>query len=173
MKKTIILSLVLLLTTILNYSSATTTPKTLAKVKPSPITTLIIDANVTVVLVDNYRANLEVTGLSSLRDIVTLKEIGDTLGIGAKKNRDIKQAGVIYVPASQLKNIRINSEAHVISLYTLQIPKLDVVVNGACTVGIASIGEVTMTATPFYTVDQTREVRRISASSLQKLNTYF
>jgi len=173
MKKTIILSLVLLVTTILNFSSATTTPKTLANLEPAPITTLIIDANVTVVLVDNYRANLEVSGLSSLRDIVTLKEIGDTLVIGTTKNRDVKQAGVIYVPAGQLKNIRINSEAHVISLYTLQIPKLDVVVNGACTVGIASIGEVTMTATPSYTVDQSREVHRISANGLQRLNNYF
>jgi hypothetical protein len=173
MKKTIILSLVLLLTTILNYSSATTTPKTLAKVEPSPITTLIIDANVTVVLVDNYRANLEVTGLSSLRDIVTFKEMGDTLVIGTTKNRNVRQAGAIYVPASQLKNIRINSEARVISLYTLQVPKLDVVINGACTVDIASIGEVNMTGTPLYTVDQTRDVHRISPSSVQKLNTYF
>ena len=173
MKKTIILSLVILLTTIFNYSFGKTTSDSLTTDKNSPITTLIINANVTVVLVDNVKANLEVTGRNSLRDIVTIKEIGDTLVIGAIKNRDVKEAGVIYVPASQLKNIRINGEAYVTSFYTLQIPNLDVVMNNVCAVYIATTGKLNLTATPLYTIEQTTEPHRTTASVLQKLNNYF
>jgi hypothetical protein len=173
MKKTIILSLVILLTTIFNYSFGKPVGDSLTTGKNVHITTLIINANVTVVLVDNEKANLEVTGRSSLRDNVTFKEMGDTLVIGSLKNRDVKEAGVIYVPASQLTNIRINGQAYVTTSYALQIPKLDVVMNNVCEVYIASTGKLNLTATPLYTIEQTTEPHRITASVLQKLNNYF
>jgi hypothetical protein len=173
MKKAIILSLFLSLTTIFNYSFGKTGGDPVTPVEPARITTLIINANVTVVLVDNDKANLEVTGRSSLRDIVTLEEMGDTLIIGATRNRNFKEAGVIYVPASQLRNIRINSEAHVITFYPLQIPKLNVVINGVCTVDVATTGELNVTGTKSYSFEQTTEVHRIPTSLLQKLNVYF
>jgi hypothetical protein len=173
MKKTVVLNLLLLFASICNYSFGNAIPGSPTSDNPSSITTLIINANATIVLIDNERATLEVTGSSYLRNGVTLKEKGDTLVIDATKKRDMKSAGVIYVPASQLKNIRINSEAHVVTFYPLQRPNVDVVVNGACTIEISSVGKLNMIGTPLYSVDQTTEVNRIPKSILQKLNNYY
>ena len=171
MKKSIISS-VAILATVFNHSFAET-PRDSLTTTSRAIKTLIVNADVTVVLVDNVKANLEVTGRSSLRDIVTFKEIGDTLVIETMKKKNVRGAGVIYVPAGQLKNLRINSEAHVTTFYPLLVPTLDVVINGACTVNLASMGKINMTATPFYSVEQTTEVHRIDSGILERLRNYF
>ena len=159
MKRLIILNFILLFTAIVNYSfgktSTTPTPDS------SKITTLIIDANVKVVLADNENAQVQVFGDNTFTKLVTIKRSGDTLVIGSSKYRDLKSSGTIYVPANQLQNIRVNNSAQVQSLTTLQIPKLDVVVNGACKVTIASMGEVNLIETDGYLVDKTVVVRQV------------
>jgi hypothetical protein len=164
MKKAIVLSVALLFATILNYSFAGQADKT-----PAPqdkITTLVINATVTVILVDNEKAQLEVTGRSLLSELVTFDHNSDTLVIGSTKKRDLTEAGVIYVPAAQLRNIRINSGATVRSLYVLNIPRLDVVINGACYLQVSNIGELNLIETDKYAIDASREVREVPASVL-------
>ena len=163
MKKTIILSSMLLLASIAGF--ATNEP---VADKPFKLTTLIVDANVTVVLVNNDKALAEIPGGSAISKFVTMKKSGDTLVIGATKKRDLKGAGVIYVSANQLKNIQINSSATVRSLHSLQIPRLDVTINGTCDFAISNVGELNLKGTKFYTYEQVTETRQIPASVLYR-----
>jgi hypothetical protein len=163
MKKTIILSVVLLFAALLNYSSGKSNALPLTTDEPGPATTLIIDANVSVILVNNEKAILNVTGKHSLADLVTITRNGDTLVIGCKKLKMLTGSVVVYVPASQLKKIRINSAAIVRSFNSLHVPKLDVLINGACDISIANIGELNFTCTEKYDLYHNKEVRSIPA----------
>jgi hypothetical protein len=168
MKRTIVFSLIVVLTTLFNYSFGRSDGEPLPADEPGQITTLIINADVTVVLVNNDKAILQVTGGRSLTELITFKNTGDTLVIGSTRNRDMTTKGTIYVPAHKLRNIRVNSKAHVLSYYALHIPKLDVVINGACRVSISNIGELNLVGTDSYYFDHSTEVRRIPAGILRK-----
>lgn len=167
MKKTKILILAVLLTPIFNHSFGRSTSDSLTKDSPFYITTLVINADVTVVLVNNDEAMLETTGNKSFKKFVKLEKTGDTLVISAKRNMDFYE-GTIYVPASELRKIHINSKAHVQSLFSLQIPKLDVIVNGSCDFVVSNIGEVNLTSTENYSLEQRTTVRRLPASFHRK-----
>jgi hypothetical protein len=131
--------------------------------EPAFVTTLVINADVTVVLVNNDNATLGITPDNSLTRLVTFKKTGDTLVISSAKNRNLKNAGIIYVPASRLRKILVNSDAYVRSLYSLQIPRLDVVINGACKIVISNIGELNFIETDNYFFEKSKEVYRLPA----------
>ncbi|MBL7741847.1 MAG: DUF2807 domain-containing protein [Chitinophagaceae bacterium] len=160
MKKTILLNCILFFACICSYSLESNAAGPSETGGPSGISTLVINANVTVVLTDYDNAELEISGRSSFADLVTFTRSGDTLVIGSSKNKDLKEAGVIYVPASRLRNIRINSAASVRSLQALQVPRLNVVVNGPCSFVIANIGELNVTGSNDYSVEHTTEMRQ-------------
>lgn len=145
-----------------------TTSHPLPTTEPTQASTLVINADVTVVLVNNEKAVLTVTGRKKLPELVTFKRIGDTLIIDAAKQRILKGAGVIYVPASRLQTIRINSGAHVTSLHSLQTPKLDVFVNGACTFTISNIGKLNVVGSEHYLVDEYTQTHELPADILRK-----
>jgi hypothetical protein len=167
MKKATILTLAVLLTAIFNYSFGGSTHDSLTKDEPFYITTLVINANVTVVLVNNDQATLEATGGKSFKKFVTLEKTGDTLVISSARGRDFYD-GTIYVPAGQLRKIHVNSKARVQSLFALEIPKLDVIINGACDFAISNIGEVNVIETENYSVEQNTFMRRLPASFHRK-----
>ncbi len=168
MKKAIVLSLSLLFTTIFNYSFGRTSDNSGLPDEPARITTLIINADVTVVLTNNKQLIPEMMGNLTLTGLVSLVQTADTLLISSAREKNLKSAGIIYIPADQLRNIRINSEAHVSTLYSLRIPKLDVVINGTCFVNISNIGELNFFDTESYSFEQTREVRHIPAKLVRK-----
>lgn len=152
MKKTIISFLALFFTSTFSVSSAMSNRAT--NEGPAHISTLIINSDVTVVLTDNHKTTPEISGSNALAKNVIFKKTSDTLIINSARNKNLKGAGVIYIPASHLKNIRINSEAHVRSLFYLQIPRLNVVVNGACKVAIYTTGVMNVGATEDYAFDR-------------------
>ncbi|MBL7737941.1 MAG: DUF2807 domain-containing protein [Chitinophagaceae bacterium] len=161
MKKMIILSLLILSAAILNVAFAKRPVGSVTEDGASPITTLVINASVTVVLVNYDNALLEMAGHGTFTDLVTLSRRGDTLVIGSPKKRDLKEDGTIYVPAGELRDIRINSAASVTSLQALQVPRLNVVVNGACHFSISNIGELNVTGSDTYAVDHDTSVRPV------------
>jgi len=167
MKKTITVTVALFVAAIFNFSFGRNPLTAASADEPQRITTLIINVPVTVVLVDNDQVRPEIVGKNSLTQLVTLEQSGDTLVIGSVKNRNLVNAGVIYIPASSLENIRINSDAIVRSFQTLQIPRLNVVVNGACYVQVANVGELNMIETEKYILEQSREVRPLPANFLR------
>ncbi|HLG40165.1 MAG TPA: DUF2807 domain-containing protein [Chitinophagaceae bacterium] len=167
MKKTTILILAVLCTAIFNYSfgrnpgdSSTTTDR-------FSITTLVINANVNVMLIDHDNAVLEAAGSNFSRRLVTLKKNGDTLVISSARKKDLYNV-TIYVPAARLRKIHINSDAHVQSLFALQIPKLDVIINGACKFNVSNIGDVNVSGTENYFFELDRVVRQIPPGLLRK-----
>lgn len=164
MKKTIVLISVFLLTTF--FYDLLAQPAGGPISRHQPVTTLILDANIRVVLVNNENAILQVDGSDRLKDLVIFNKTGDTLTISSARNKNLKRSGVVYVPASQLRNIRINSEADISSLFALKIPKLDVVINGACTLAIANIGEMRITETAPYSIEQTIKISHFPAGIL-------
>jgi hypothetical protein len=151
------------------YSSA----KNIAE-DPQPvsttITTLVINANVTVYLVGSDEATLQVNGNEVFSRLVSVQRKGDTLVINAAKNKNLKGAGAIYVPAGSLQKIDINNDAFVKSVSFLRIPLLEVLVNGACKVDIANVGNLNFFGSPNYLVRKWSEASYpIPASVLRAL----
>ena len=167
MKKTTILIFAISFTAIFNHSFARSIHDSLTTGEPFSITTLVINADVTVVLVNNDQAMLEATGGKSFKKSITLEKTGDTLVINSDRKRD-SYDGTIYVPASQLRKIHINSKAHVRSLFALQIPRLDVVINGACELAVSNIGEVNVIESQNYSFEQSTIVSHLPASFHRK-----
>ena len=158
-----ILFFLIFFTGLVNNSSASDTLSKVPSDKPYVLSTLIINANVTVVLVDNPNGNVEMVGNDFLSQHITFKQKGDTLTIGATKNKDFTNAGIIYVPANQLRKIHVNNDATVRSLHFIQVPKLEVVVNSLFRIAIANVGQVNFIETEDYFVEETREIRHLPA----------
>jgi hypothetical protein len=163
MKKKTIFSLVLTLLTILSFASGNNNGEPVAT-RPSQLSTLIVDANVTIVLVKNDYGTAALSGDEKFSKNIVFRKTGDTLVIGYVKNRDYKEKGVVYVSANQLKNIQINSSARVKTFEALRIPKLDVVINGACEFSISNVGELNLSGTKNFTFEEVRQERIIPAS---------
>jgi len=169
MKKTTILIIAVLFTAIFNYSFGTGVHDSLSKNTGEAfhIATLVINADVTIVLVNNDEAALEATGNKAFKKYIRLWKTGDTLVINANKDRNFLN-GTIYVPASALRKIQVNSKARVRSLFALQIPNLDVTINGACDFSISNVGEVTLAGTENYSFEEDRLVTQLPASFRKK-----
>jgi hypothetical protein len=116
--------------------------------------------------VNNDKARPTITGDPSITNFVTLKKEGDTLIIAATKTRNFKQQGVVYIPASELREIRVNRQAHITSLYALQIPKLNLVINAECEFSVTNIGEINLSSTASYAYLETTEMFRRPAKVL-------
>ena len=169
MKKTTISIFAVLFTALFNCSFGRSVHDSLATTtnKTFHITTLVINADVTVMLVNDDEAMLEATGNKAFKKYIRLWKTGDTLVINAEKDKTFFD-GTIYVPASQLRKIQINSKARVRSLFALQIPNLDVVINGACTFSISNVGEVNFTGTENFSFEEDRVVRQLPSSFRKK-----
>lgn len=169
MKKLIVLFLTVFTCAFLNFSFATNdSHSTVTAGKSLCVSTLIVDADVTVVLVNNGKTVPEMVGNKSFSKHVALRISGDTLVISAPKSKSLQHAGVVYIPATHLRKIQINSEAHVKSLSYLRIAKLDVVVNGNCTFEVSNIGHVNLIETKGYFVESSRQVRQYPASAFRE-----
>ncbi len=163
MKKTFVFSAVLTLLTISGFATGNNNGEPVIT-KPSKLSTLIVDANVSIVLVKNDNGTAALTGDEKFTKNITFRKTGDTLVIGYVKNRDYKEKGVVYVSANQLKNIKINSSARVRSVESLRIPKLDVVINGTCEFSISNVGELNLSGTKNFDFEEVRQERIIPAS---------
>jgi len=155
MKKTLFLFAALLASAIFNASFSADPRKSSAKEPPAGVMTLIINADVTVVLVNSENATIRVEGDDYFKEQVILKENGNKLTINSARNKDLKSRGIVYVPAGKLGYIKINSNAMVRSLNTLRLPSLDVVINGACQLYVVNTGELNLIETEFYEFELT------------------
>jgi putative autotransporter adhesin-like protein len=162
MKKTFVFSAVLTLLTISSFATGNNNGEPVIT-KPSKLSTLIVDANVSIVLVKNDNGTAALSGDEKFTKNITFRKTGDTLVIGYVKNRDYKEKGVVYVSANQLKNIKINSSARVRSVESLRIPKLDVVINGTCEFSISNVGELNLSGTKNFDFEEVRQERIIPA----------
>ncbi|HEY6503850.1 MAG TPA: DUF2807 domain-containing protein [Chitinophagaceae bacterium] len=159
MKKTILTGVILLFSTIAHYAFSMNTDPLPAAIKPAQPRTLVINANVTVVLVNGDDAFLRMEGGKDFEEQLTIRQTGHKLVIEAKRSRNLKGKGVIYVPAAYLKYIEINGDSYVKALTTLQNPKLDVLINGECKLHVVTTGVVNLLETERYSFEyKTRPV---------------
>lgn len=161
MKRTIVLSMALFALMFANTTFANDNDP-----KSSRISTLIINAKVTVMLVGNDQSTLDIIGDKQMEKAITFSRNGDTLVINSIKNKDMVDDGIVYISANQLRKILVNNNAHVRSLNTLQVPTLDVVINGICEFDIHNIGELNLVGTKDFIVEQRKETRRVPSSVL-------
>jgi hypothetical protein len=120
---------------------------------PTAITSLIINANVAVVLVNDPNQAINMTGDSFFMEQVIFKQKGNRLIITAGKKRDWKTRGVIYIPAGGLEHIEINNAAKIRSTSILQMPTLKISVNGECELDILINGKIELTGNDSYEID--------------------
>ncbi|HEY0750823.1 MAG TPA: DUF2807 domain-containing protein [Chitinophagaceae bacterium] len=128
------------------------------------ITSLVINANVTVVLVNAYSQPVRIGGNDLFLLNVVLKQTGRKLVIESNKKRDLRNKGIIYIPAAGLEYIEINSAAAVRSANFLKIPLLEIRVNGECQVDISNLGQLKIKEGPDHEIRYKVKKETISGS---------
>jgi hypothetical protein len=168
MKRLFFLSVLLVNAALFHSSFANSIDEPVPTYSRGPIKTLIINANVTVALIDSDKISAEATGSSKFLSQLRMEQRSDTLVINSTKKNDMKDGGVIYISANRLATIRVNSPALVKSMQTLQVARLDVVINGECEIRVSNTGLTNLIETSQFAVEQTRTVRQWPASVFVK-----
>lgn len=154
MKKLFILAL-LILAIAAEHSSAA---RNVCVTSPDPelpaIKTLIVDADVTVILVNSREAAVQVTGAGTFTSLISLRRKTDTLIVGSAKNKNLKEKVTIYVPAGAVSRIIVNNDALIRTIYPLHVAQLDVVLNGDCRFMVSNFGKINISGTDAYAVEQ-------------------
>lgn len=152
MKKTILVTMLFTMG-IIQSSFSTDLKKSSNETNPAAITSLIVNADVTIVLVNDNKRPVNMIGDEAFMKLVTFSQQGNKLVVTALKNRDYKSKGIIYVPAGSLETIRINSDAFVRSSDILKSPLIKIAVNGDCKVHLYTKGKVDLEENQSYEVD--------------------
>lgn len=153
MKKTIFLSLLLIIGII--HSSLAAERLNLSPGDPSPaaITSLVVNADVTIILLNDASRPAYMKGDAFFMEQISLHQTEGKLVIKAQKKKNFIGKGLIYVPASQLANIEVNSAAHIRTFNILPIPNLTLSINGDCKVHIATVGKIDLVGNDSYEID--------------------
>ena len=131
MKKNFVVTFVLMMSVVHSSFSAGLEKNPLSKnPKVVAITSLVINADVNIVLFNDGNKPVRMVGDAVFMEQVSFKQTGNTLVVNAIKNKNWKDKGVIYIPANSLTSIQINNDAVVKSSETLVIPMLDIEING-------------------------------------------
>ena len=155
MKKAIISSIIILM--MMPASFAMTDPQPLPEHKKlKGIRSVTINSALTVVLghFGNNQPMLE--GDEDFKEQVIIRRAGDRLVIGTVNNKNLREKGVVYISAETLIELQINSEAYIQSSGTLNLPVLDIVVNGPCQVILASTGKMNFIPSGSYEIEYTK-----------------
>lgn len=142
MKKTILFTAIMFTGMLLSFAKATDR-QPVPKETVATIRSLLVNADVMIILTSDPRATITKSGDRAFMDQVSVKQNGSVLVIRSTRNRNFKNKGIIYVPAGDLENININSSAYIKSTGILTIPDLRINVNGDCRVHIFTTGKVT------------------------------
>jgi Putative auto-transporter adhesin, head GIN domain len=160
MKKNLAVTVALMIAVVYASFSAGLQENTLSSdPKDRAITSLVVNADVNIVLFNDGDKQVRMTGDAVFMEQVSFKQTGSTLVVNARKNRNWKTRGVVYVPAGNLTSIRVNNDAYVKSSGKLIIPKLEIEINGSCKVSVFTLGEVNLIKNDSFEVEY--EVRKI------------
>jgi hypothetical protein len=152
MKKAIIAAVILVM--MVPASFAMKSPQPVIEVKdPKAIRLIEINADVVVVLGQFGNNTAVVEGDDQFMEYITIRHVGSKLVINALKRRNFKDKGVIYISAEHLAEIQINSEAYVQSSGALNVPMLNVMINGACQVMLANTGNLNFVPSNHFDIE--------------------
>lgn len=159
MKRTILTALTFALV-ITSFATPTNEPLLSKEVKTTGFTDLVVNADVTIVLLNDDSKIVRMEGDETFMKAINVTQKGGRLIIRGATQHSYKKNGVIYVPARMLHFMEVNSEAFIKSLTTLKGPDLDIVINGKCKLVITTQGYINFIGTALYDVEyDVREVR--------------
>lgn len=149
--KKLILSFLAVAISIAAFAQGTEEKRTTNKkvVISQPITSLVINDDVPVILINETSNEIFVEGKPKLVDGISIENRGGELVISSSHFISKKQVAV-YVDARYLKNITINGSSLVGSFETLSNSQLDVLINGSCNLMIKSAGKINIKVTEDY-----------------------
>jgi Putative auto-transporter adhesin, head GIN domain len=162
MKKNFVVTFVLMMSVVYSSFSAGLENPLSKNPKEPAITSLVINADVNIVLFNDGNKPVRMAGDTVFMEQVSFKQTGNTLVVKAIKNKNWKNKGVIYIPANGLTSIQINNDAVVRSSETLVTPKLDIGINGSCKVSVFILGEVNIIKNDSYEIEY--EAKRLPLS---------
>lgn len=122
------------------------------KIQTGEFTSIIINADVVVQLLNSSNKEIQIEGDNLFLSSVMVIQNGNALIINSKKDKNFKNRGVILIPAAMVNFIQINNAANIKSSETLEIPTLDISVNGPCSITIANKGKLRMFGNERYDV---------------------
>ena len=148
MKKTILSTLVLVAMVLCtSFASAKSNGN------PAPITSLVVNANVTIVLVTNPGQELQLDGDPLFMSGIKINQTEGKLVVDGNRNRNFKGHGIIYVPAKDLQQIKVNNAAFIRSSSALKTPLLKILVNSNCKFHISTLGKIDFVENDLYEVE--------------------
>ena len=114
MKKNLVVTFVLMISVVYASFSAGLEKNPLSNdPKEMAITSLVINADVNIVLFNDGNKPVRMIGDAVFMEQVSFKQTGNTLVVNAMKNKNWKDKGVIYIPANSLTSIQVNNDAYV------------------------------------------------------------
>jgi hypothetical protein len=113
-----------------------------------PVTSLVINDGIRVVLMDDLGNELMIEGLpASVKNLAISSSKGETI---ISKGAGKAKSSAVYIPANFLKKIIINGPSIVSSYQPISLAMLDITVGGECDLKIQTTGKVNITAVDDY-----------------------
>lgn len=115
----------------------------------APITSLVINDGVDVVLTDATGSDIIFEGEVSEIEKASFGFSAGQLSISSESEAESKRL-VVYVPGHLLKTMEINGASKVTSQETISTPNLKVTINGACSIAMKTYGKVEVVGSEEY-----------------------
>lgn len=129
----------------------------------APFKEVVVNANVDLSLVEDPKHRIAYTeGQPNLVGDILFEVINETLYIRSAKDRNYHGKIQVTVPVNGLEKLEVNAASDVVTLNTLESPRLKVHFNGDVTARILSSGKLEMSVDEDYAIANFRQsgVRR-------------
>ena len=157
MKKTIILSALLLLFGIAVMAGNDPVKNNSREIAILPFTKLSVSANVTVILYESPSiTSVVVKGKENYARKIAVLQKGSKLLITSKTNDDLKEKVTVYIPVYKLRSLEVINDPVIKSQTILDCPDLEVEADGLCEIHLIVNGNVNIKDGANYT-----SIRRI------------
>ena len=147
-KKKMSIVVVLMITLFSTAFSQKPQPDVVKKIRLDAFSKINIKEGLTVILIeDENEDSVRIEGTAQFVKKIVLRQNGNELEIIANSFKNLKKEGAIYIPVRSFIQIEINADANLVSASTLKLQMLDILVNGDCTVNLATNGKVNISET--------------------------
>lgn len=122
---------------------------------------LVIDAEVAVILAPDDTVLSILTLKQNFADQIQFRRTGDTLTITSLRKKWLLGKGVVYVPASRIREVYIRKFSDVQSKQSLNVPKLVLSLHHLCLFRIVNSGNIEITGPYQKEMEYTKEMRPV------------
>jgi hypothetical protein len=159
MKKTLVITLLLLCGGLVTQAEKTRPENSCKKIAVNAFTRLKVDANIDVILIEEARPGMvSIEGDKTLLDDIRVTVVNGELIVSSAKAKHYSNRVSIGIPVKQLSRLEINANANVSTLNELDSKSLEVRVNSDCRFNIKTNGKIEFTSPD--DIDVNYQVRR-------------